>query len=388
VTAERSAVRPSTSGLDEIAPHLDRARRSVAELGIEPAELVPAFYRALFGYAPGLRALFPLSLTTQYNRFGRALAHVVTHLDEPQKLIGFLAQLGRDHRKFDVREEHYAVVGRALLAALAEAAGEGWTPEVAEAWQQTYAFVAGTMQAGARSDVGPAWWSATVVAHDRIDRDLAVVRVRTDEPLAYRAGQYVTVEIPQHPKLWRSLSPATAPGRDGELEFHVKAVGYGSVSRAMVASVRPGDRWRVGPPMGALDRAVRPGRELLMIGGGTGISPLRAILEQIERAGGRPDRAVVFYGARNWDALHALDGLRRMSYRNPWLDVVPVVEEPPAVSGPLVGRLADVVAGFGSWSDCEVLVSGSPAMLTATVRALHVAGAALDQIHYDPFVAD
>jgi len=373
---------------DETTAYLALARRSVAELGIDPDTFVPHFYRTLFGYAPGLRSLFPLSMATQHSRFGRALVHVVGHLDEPESLIGFLAQLGRDHRKFDVREEHYAVVGRALLAALAETAGEAWTAELAEAWRHTYGFVAGAMQAGARSDAGPAWWAATVTAHERIDRDLAVVRVRTDQPLAYRAGQYVTVETPQHPRLWRSLSPAGAPERDGELEFHVRAVGYGSVSRGIVASARPGDRWRIGPPMGALDRAVVPGRELVMIGGGTGISPLRAILEQLEREGGRRERVVVFYGAREWESLHALDGLRRMSYRNPWLDVVPVVEQPPAVPGPLVGTLADAVTGFGAWSDCEILVSGSPAMLTATVRGLRVAGAAPEQIHYDPFVTD
>jgi NAD(P)H-flavin reductase/hemoglobin-like flavoprotein len=376
------------AGLGEPVPQLEIARRSVADMRIAVDEFVPRFYRTLFGYAPGLRALFPLSMSTQYSRFGRALMHVVSNLDEPESLIGFLAQLGRDHRKFDVREEHYAVVGQALLATLAEVAGEGWTPEVAEAWERTFAFVAGTMQAGARSDPGPAWWAATVVAHERLDRDLAVVRVRTDGPLPYRAGQYVSVEIPQHPKLWRALSPAAAPSREDELEFLVRAVGYGSVSRSIVASAQPGDRWRVGPALGALDRAVRPGRELLMVGGGAGIAPIRAILEQIEREGGRRERAVVFYGARSWEALHALDGLRRMSYRNPWLDVVPVVEEPPAVPGPLVGRLADVVTGFGSWADCEVLVAGSPDMLTATVRALRVAGASPTQIHYDPFVTD
>ncbi|GAA4549394.1 FAD-binding oxidoreductase [Pseudonocardia xishanensis] len=372
----------------DLAARLDLARRSVADLGIDPDVFVPRFYRTLFGYAPGLRSLFPLSMTTQHSRFGRALVHVVSHLDEPESLIGFLAQLGRDHRKFDVREEHYAVVGRALVAALAETAGEAWTAELAEAWEHTYGFLAGAMQAGARSDAGPAWWGATVVAHERVDRDLAVVRVRTDEPLVHRAGQYVAVETPQHPRLWRSLSPARAPERGGELEFHVRAVGYGSVSRGIVASARAGDRWRIGPPMGALDRAVVPGRELLLIGGGTGISPLQAILEQIEREGGRRERAVVFYGARDWDSLHALDGLRRMSYRNPWLDVVPVVEEAPAVPGPLVGTLAEAVTGFGAWADCEILVSGSPAMLTSTVRALRVAGAAPEQIHYDPFVTD
>jgi NAD(P)H-flavin reductase len=140
--------------------------------------------------------------------------------------------------------------------------------------------------------------------------------------------------------------------------------------------------------MGALDRAARPGRELLMIGGGTGITPIRALLQQFEREGGRTERVVVFYGARSWEALYALDELRRMTYRNAWLDVVPVVEEQPPHPGPLVGRLADVVTGLGSWGDCEIVVSGSPAMLTATVRALRVAGAPAEQIHYDPFVSD
>ncbi|MFC5949613.1 globin domain-containing protein [Pseudonocardia lutea] len=374
-----------------LAPHLERARRSAAEIELDVDDFVPRFYRTLFGYAPGLRALFPLSMSTQYARFGRALVHLIDGLDDPGALVPFLAQLGRDHRKFDVRDEHYTVVGQAFLAALAETAGAAWTPEVAEAWEYTYAFLAGTMQKAAQAEPGPPWWPGVVVDHRRVDRDTAVLRVQVegaDGPVPYRAGQYVGVETPQHPRLWRYLSPANAPDRSGVLEFHVKALGYGSVSRGIVASARPGDRWRLGPPMGALDRAARPGRELLMIGGGTGITPIRALLKQFEREGGRAERVVVFYGARSWDALYLLDELRRMTYRHAWLDVVPVVEEAPPYPGPLVGRLADVVTGFGAWSDCEIVVSGSPAMLTATVRALRVAGAAPEQIHYDPFVAD
>ncbi|WP_312858410.1 globin domain-containing protein, partial [Pseudonocardia pini] len=134
MTTDSRADGRADSGLGEIARHLDLARRSVADLALDDEWFVPHFYRTLFGYAPGLRALFPLSMGTQHARFGRALLHVVTHLGEPEKVVGFLAQLGRDHRKFDVREEHYAAVGRALLATLAETAGEAWTPEVAEAW--------------------------------------------------------------------------------------------------------------------------------------------------------------------------------------------------------------------------------------------------------------
>ena len=74
-----------------------------------------------------------------------------------------------------------------------------------------------------------------------------MVGVRTDEPVPYRAGQYVSVETPQRPRLWRSLSPANAPSPDGLLEFHVRAVPGGWVSRAIVAHSRVGDTWRIGP---------------------------------------------------------------------------------------------------------------------------------------------
>jgi NAD(P)H-flavin reductase len=77
-----------------------------------------------------------------------------------------------------------------------------------------------------------------------------------------------------------------------------------------------------------------------------------------------------------------------MSYRNRWLDVVPVVQEPPPVSGPEIGQLAETVVRHRTWVDRDVLVSGSPAMLRATVGALLTAGLPLERIHYDPFVDD
>ena len=79
--------------------------------------------------------------------------------------------------------------------------------------------------------------------------------------MPYRAGQYVSVETPQRPRLWRYLSPANAPRDDGRLEFHVRAVPGGWVSRSIVAHSRVGDTWRIGPPMGRMqvDRATAAG---------------------------------------------------------------------------------------------------------------------------------
>ena len=61
--------------------------------------------------APETRALFPVNMEVQRSRLLRALVHVVQMVDQPDELVPFLEQLGRDHRKFGVFAEHYDAVG-------------------------------------------------------------------------------------------------------------------------------------------------------------------------------------------------------------------------------------------------------------------------------------
>jgi NAD(P)H-flavin reductase len=77
-----------------------------------------------------------------------------------------------------------------------------------------------------------------------------------------------------------------------------------------------------------------------------------------------------------------------MSYRQPWLNVIPVVEQDEADIGAERGTLADVVTRYGAWTDHEVLIAGSPEMIRSTVSRMLVAGTPLGRIHYDPFVQD
>lgn len=125
--------------------------------------------------------------------------------------------------------------------------------------------------------------------------------------------------------MWRSLSPAHHPRDDGVLEFHVRSVPAGWVSHAIVAHSRVGEVWRIGPPMGQLTLAPSSVRDILMVVGGTGLSPALAILEELVHTGS--DRKVgPFYGGRTFSDLYALEQLRTLEQRHSWLTVVPVVE--------------------------------------------------------------
>lgn len=345
------------------------------------------FYATLFSRAPEVRDLFPVNMEVQRSRLLRALVHVVQMVDQPDDLVPFLQQLGRDHRKFGVLSRHYDALGDALITAIATYSGERWTPEVERAWLNAYATVANAMQEAAAAERGPASWMARVVGHRRIGWDLAVVTVETSGSVPYQAGQYVSVETPHRPRLWRYLSPANAPRPDGTIEFHVRAVDDGWVSRAIVAHTQVGETWRVGPPMGRMAVPRNTNRELLMVAGGTGVAPMKALLDEV-RQRPSPPRTQVFVGGRTWDDLYDFAALRRLSFSFPWLDVIPVVESESEPSGAEIGTLADVVTRYGAWNDHDALVCGSPAMIRSTVSRMLVAGTPLDQITYDPFTMD
>ena len=362
-------------------------RNCWTELEPKAEELAKHFYAVLFQLAPETRELFPANMEVQRSRLLRALVHTVQMVDRPGDLTPFLHQLGRDHRKFGVIAKHYDAVGQALLSAIEHYLENAWIQPVADAWTEAYGLMANLMRGAADSERGPASWLGRVVGHRRLSWDVAMVQVQTGQPIPYQAGQYLSVETPRRPRLWRYLSPANAPRQDGIIEFHVRAVQGGWVSRAIVAHTQRGDTWRIGPPMGRMSVNRRSGRSQLMVVGGTGMAPIKAILDEMSQHAENP-RSEVFVGGKTWEELYDFGSLRQLSYTNPWLNVVPVVEANDDGGGAERGTLADVVTRYGAWKDHDVLVCGSPGMIRATVSRMLVAGTPLDQIRYDPFTMD
>jgi|SRR5215217_6906913 len=362
-------------------------RDSWAKAEPQIPEISQFFYGMLFTIAPATRDFFPINMEIQRGRLVRALVHVVQMVDRPDDLAPFLRQLGRDHRKFGVIEQHYEAVGTALLAALKKHLEDEWTTEIERAWAEAYAIIARSMQEAAAADDSPPFWSATVTEHHRLTWDLALVRVEPHLPLPFAAGQYVSVEIPQRPRLWRYMSPANAPRDDNSLEFHVQAVEGGWVSRSIVGHTKPGDIWRLGPPLGRLTVDRLNGREVLMVAGGAGVAAMQSLLTELAQWGENPPIRL-FYGARNEKDLYNLGNLRQLASTNPWLSVTAVAENGPISAEVEQGTLTEVVSRHGSWQNHDILVAGSPAMIRATVSGLLASGATLGQIKYDPFTMD
>nr|WP_246600212.1 FAD-binding oxidoreductase [Skermania piniformis] len=242
-------------------------------------------------------------------------------------------------------------------------------------------------------------WSATVVEHHRLRRDLAVVRLVGDA-VPFLAGQSVSVAVPQQPRIARRLSPALPPSLDGKLEFHVRGVPAGWVSSAIVADTCPGDVWGISDPRGELT-VDESGREVVMLAGGTGLAPLRALILELSRRP-RPPRTRLFTGARSPRDLYADDMLYLLAAELDWLTVIPVVESPADPVWPdewydrsrvdvgfgaeqrRHGTLADMVARHEGFPGHQVLVCGSPAMTRTTIETLVANGTPAGDIRFDP----
>jgi NAD(P)H-flavin reductase/hemoglobin-like flavoprotein len=354
-------------------------------------EVPSYFYAHLFLTHPELRSMFPIRMSGQRDKLVAALGAVISNVDQLDEVVPVLEQLGRDHRRFRAVTEHYSAVGASLLATLKHFFGPAWTPELHETWSEAYGLVAKVMVTAAEQDQdrAPAVWEAEVVRVERLSVEVAVFEVSPKEAFSYRAGQSVAVKIPQRPREWRYFSPANAPEPSGRMEFHVQPIDGGLVSGPLVHHLRRGDVVQLGSPVGEQLTLPEDGPlpDLLMVAGGTGLAPLRAVLQQIDQqfAGKGPAPLVhLFHGSRMPWNLYDQQYLQDLQRRAPWFDYTPVISEDRTYPG-AQGLVGDVAAEAGDWSRRVAMVCGSRWMVEHTTQALEAAGVPASSIRREQF---
>ncbi|WP_319355866.1 globin domain-containing protein, partial [Streptomyces scabiei] len=369
---------PAPPGGPTASPDAVLIRRTMAEVGPVADKVTSYFYALLFVQHPDLRSMFPPAMDAQRDRLLKALLTAAEHIDNTPVLVDYLQNLGRGHRKYGTQADHYPAVGECLIGALSRYAKESWNDETEAAWVRTYTTISQVMIDAAAADElrAPPWWLAEVVSHEPKTPDIAVITVRPNQPYPFLAGQYTSLETPWWPRIWRHYSFASAPRSDGLLTFHVKAIAAGWVSNALVHRARPGDVLRLGPPAGAMTVDHTSDSGLLCLGGGTGIAPIKAMVEDVAEHG-RNRPVEVFYGARTGQDLYDLDTLLRLQQSNSWLEVRPVVDRHGLL------QLPDAIRDHGPWNGYDAYLSGPPGMIRSGVDALKDAGIPPDRIRHD-----
>jgi len=375
----------SGTGLAPADPAIASVQETFAIVGAAGDEAAAYFYGWLFAGHPELRALFPIAMNEQRDRLFRALGRIVRSLSTPEELAAYLTQLGRDHRKYSVEPEMYDAVGDALMATLRAYAGPAFTSAAQEAWADAYKAASSLMIESANKDSlgAPPFWTAEVVGNEQRRPGIAILTVASYLPLPYEPGQHLTMQTPRWPKVWRPYSIACRPREDGLMTFHVKAVPGGWVSNALVYHTEPGTELILGTALGTMTLRRAGGRDLLCVAGGTGLSPIKAIIEQaIKESTECPRQIHLFYGARTREDLYDLPELWHLVDAYQGLQLTPVASDDPAFDG-MQGNVGRVAARYMPHRECEAYVAGPPAMVRETLGVLAKSGLPRERMHYD-----
>jgi len=132
---------------------IDLVQESFAKVAPIADQAADLFYDRLFETAPEVRELFPTEMGEQKKKLMQMIGVAVQNLRNADVLVPAVQALGERHVDYNVKDEHYDSVGGALLWTLEQGLGDGYTPEVAEAWTTVYTVLADTMKAAARARV-------------------------------------------------------------------------------------------------------------------------------------------------------------------------------------------------------------------------------------------
>ena len=112
------------------------------------------FYARLFELDPDLELLFKGNLSEQGRKLMQMLGLAVNSLHRMEQLLPVVRSLGTRHIAYGVRDKDYGTVGQALLWTLRKGLGEGFTPDVEEAWTAVYGTLASEMQSAVGTPAG------------------------------------------------------------------------------------------------------------------------------------------------------------------------------------------------------------------------------------------
>ncbi|KAI0424580.1 globin-like protein [Xylaria sp. FL1042] len=289
------------------------------------------FYKNLLDANPDLRNVF-----NEANQVGgaqpRALAGAVfayaTYVDDLGKLAAAVERIAHKHASLNVQPEHYPIVGKHLLEAIATVLGDACTPEIAETWTAAYAaladiFINREQQIYKAFENWSGWRRFKIQKKVAESTEITSFYLAPEDGVAlpqYLPGQYISLQL-YIPKLGlrqpRQYSLSDAPGSDCyrisvKKESGKQLSAPGLISNMLHDDFEEGDIVELTHPTGEFFVRVEEETPIVLISAGVGITPMISILNSAVAAAS-PRSISLIHGAHGSEVRAFADALKDAS---------------------------------------------------------------------------
>lgn len=381
-------------------PYIDASVPVLREHGLTITTL---FYQNMLAEHPELTRIFNMgnqARGAQQQSLAAAVFAYAANIANPAALGPVVQRIVHKHVSVGIRAEHYPIVGRHLLAAIATTLGDAATAPLLAAWAEAYGSLAQLLiaaEAELYSTAGVQPGATRPLRVTEVTREsenvISLRMVANDEqPLpAFSAGQYVSVavDLPGGVHQLRQYSLSDACGKDS-LRISVKretGTPGGAVSNWLHEHVQVGSVLQVTHPFGEFTPDTESDQPIVLLAAGVGITPMMSALNRIAQVA--PQRRVIFGYATRDVAHHPLRAdLAAAQSLMPQLDVVTFYEAPGEAAGVVAGRMQ--IASLPAWdlATTEVWLCGPLPFMQVQWLALLDASVPAARLHREVFGPD
>jgi CDP-4-dehydro-6-deoxyglucose reductase len=205
------------------------------------------------------------------------------------------------------------------------------------------------------------------------------------ETFHFLPGQYLDIMLPGERR--RSFSIASPPHDSRLLELHVRRAPGGEFTQRVFTELKEKSLLRIEGPLGQFCYRHDSATPALLIGGGTGFAPLKAIIRHVLEQDMKRELHL-YWGARTQPDLYEHELVRAWVERYPNFHYTPVLSH-AAGDDPWAGRRGLVhevaFADFPDLRSVDVYASGPPALIDAVRREGAARGLDAARLHFDSF---
>ena len=222
-----------------------------------------------------------------------------------------------------------------------------------------------------------------------LTHDTRMLEVQLERPMKFWAGQFVEIGVPGA-GVARSYSMASTQSTPSTLQFIIRKYPEGAFSSLIDTTLSPGTAVTVKGPFGMCFRREERAGPMILVGGGSGMSPLWAILkDHLESGEQRPIR--FFYGARTRKDLFFLDEFAAVAAKLSDFEFIPVLSQATpedawdGETGFVHEAVERILREQALPGELDAYTCGPPPMIDALLPVLQRLGVALDHTYVDKF---